>query len=118
MTYFTIEELSHSATAERKGIENAPHPEAIKMMNRLIDTTLNQAREKLGIPIKVNSGYRSPALNRIIGGAKNSYHMQGRAADLNAGTKQANLALYKILQKLPHIELINEKNATWIHVAF
>ncbi|MEF9923419.1 MAG: D-Ala-D-Ala carboxypeptidase family metallohydrolase [Muribaculaceae bacterium] len=117
MNYFTIEELSQSSTAIKEKIDNIPTVLAVRYMNRLIEKTLNPAREILGTPIKVNSGFRSLKLNSRIGGARNSYHLQGRAADLNAGSPKANIQLYNILQRLPHIELINEKNATWIHVA-
>lgn len=117
MNYFTIKELTKSSNAARLGIDNTPSAATVANLNNLIAKVLNPARKKLGCPIIVNSGYRSPALNLSVGGAKKSYHLQGRAADLNAGTKAQNRALYAILKELPHTELINEKDATWIHVA-
>lgn len=116
-SFFSIEELSASETAKRLGIDNTPSADAVKNMQRLINRVLDPARKALGMPITVNSGFRSPALNAAVGGAARSYHLSGRAADLNAGSRKLNLRLYDILKNLPHVELLNEQNATWIHVA-
>ena len=62
-------------------------------------------------PIIISSGYRCPALNKAVGGAKRSYHLQGRAADI---PYRRDWYLY-IRDHLPHTELINE--STWIHIA-
>lgn len=116
MKYFTIAELTHSDTAERENIANMPPKQAIANLQRLTTVTLDPAREQLGSPIRVNSGYRSPRLNRRVGGVADSLHMQGRAADLTTPSGQ-NRRLFAILQRLPHTELIWEKGGRWIHVA-
>ena len=77
---------------------------------------LDPARERLGAPIYVNSGYRNCAVNRLVGGARRSYHLQGRAADLDTRSGR-NAELMRILQSLPHIELLWEQGGRWIHVA-
>jgi uncharacterized protein YcbK (DUF882 family) len=117
-THFTIRELTKSATASRLGIDNTPPPEAIERMTTLINEVLEPARTQFGAPIYVNSGYRCTALNKAVGGAKRSYHLYGRAADLNTGSRVGNRRLYNILKSLPHCELIWERNGTWIHVAY
>ncbi|MCC8037005.1 MAG: D-Ala-D-Ala carboxypeptidase family metallohydrolase [Bacteroidales bacterium] len=117
MKYFTIKELTRSATADRLGIDNTPDATQVENLTRLVERVLDPAREAYGGPIRVNSGYRCPQLNSAVGGAKRSYHLQGRAADLNTGTRAGNLRLYKILQSLPRSELLWENNGTWIHVA-
>lgn len=117
MKYFNIAELTASPTASRNNIPNTPPDWAIENMKRLISIVLDPAREIYGAAISVNSGYRSPELNAKVGGARGSYHLQGRAADLTTGSKSGNIRLYGILSELPHIELINEQNGTWIHVA-
>lgn len=116
MSYFTISELTRSATAAREGIDNTPPQAAVDNMKRLINTVLNPARQQLNAPIYVNSGYRCPKLNRRVGGALRSYHLQGRAADLTTHPNR-NAELMAILRQLPHTELINEGNGAWIHVA-
>lgn len=117
MKYFTIQELSDSDTAVRMNIDNEPDKDAVENMRRLIDVVLDPARELLGVPIRVNSGYRSKMLNEEVGGVKQSYHLSGRAADITAGSVSANRRLFAILRKLPHKELIWEKGGIWIHVA-
>ncbi|MBR4708763.1 MAG: hypothetical protein IKP30_01460 [Bacteroidaceae bacterium] len=68
-------------------------------------------RAPSGVPIKINSGFRCQALNKAVGGAANSYHTKGRAADIPMHPGW----LAYIRDHLPHTELINE--GTWIHVA-
>lgn len=117
MKYFTIQELSNSDIASKMNIYNMPDKEAEKNMHKLVDLVLDPARELLGMPIRVNSGYRSKKLNDEVGGVKRSYHLFGRAADITAGSVSANRRLFAILRKLPHKELIWEKGGVWIHVA-
>jgi zinc D-Ala-D-Ala carboxypeptidase len=80
-THFSLEELTFSETAARKGIDNTPGPTELRNLKRLAQT-LEKLRSALGNkPIVVTSGYRSPALNAAIGGSKNSRHMLGLAVD-------------------------------------
>ncbi len=116
MKYFTIDELTASATAERFGIRNVPDAQQVSNLKRLGAEVLDKARERLGAPIYVNSGYRCRELNQRVGGARNSYHMQGRAADLDTRAG-LNRRLYDILATLPHTELLWEQGGRWIHVA-
>ena len=118
LSHFTINELTRSATARRLGIDNTPPQWAIINLSRLIDTVLDPARELLGAPIYINSGYRCEKLNKAVGGVPRSYHLAGRAADLTTGTIEGNRRLYQILKTLPHTELIWERGGTWIHVAY
>ena len=63
MKYFTIEELTASATAKRKGISNKPTADIVAALERLVENVLDPLREAWGAPIIVTSGYRSPKLN-------------------------------------------------------
>lgn len=118
VSHFTVAELTRSSTATRLHIDNTPPPEAVAHMERLIAEVLDPARDRLGSPIRVNSGFRCQELNRAVGGAPRSYHLQGRAADLTTGTREGNRMLFEILRTLPHRELIWEKGGVWIHVAY
>lgn len=117
MEYFSIEELEASATATKRGIKNKMPEAARENAERLIEMVLDPARRRFGKPIRVTSGYRCPLLNKAVGGARRSYHLQGRAADLVTESIQENQRLYGILQLLPHRELIWEQGGRWIHVA-
>lgn len=117
MKYFTIDELSYSAVAVSRGLENRPDSEAVRNLIRLVDKVLDPARVRLGAPVTVTSGYRSAEVNKLVGGVANSYHLTGRAADLTTGSIEGNRRLMEILKRLPHCELIWEHGGLWIHVA-
>lgn len=124
MKYFTIDELCASDTAERKKIDNTPNADARLRMQRLIEQLLDPIRAAWGAPITVNSGYRSPALNRAVGGVATSQHVKGEAADITVGSTAENKRLFdKIveLQKAGRIafdQLIDESNYAWVHVSY
>ncbi len=118
MKYFTIEELCNSTTAKQKGIDNSPSPEIEKKLTALTDDLLDPIREKWGSAIFVNSGYRCEALNSAVGGAKNSQHMSGEAADLYVGSKEKNKNLFEMIQTyFDFDQLINEYDYSWVHVS-
>mgnify|MGYP003594600217 FL=1 len=120
MVNFTIQELTASPTAKAEKINNNPTPEAVENLKLLVDMVLDPLRDVYGKPIRVNSGYRSPALNRVLKGSKTSQHMKGQAADITAGSKQENKKLFDLAQKLnlPFCQLIDEKNFTWVHISY
>jgi uncharacterized protein YcbK (DUF882 family) len=120
MKYFTIKELCKSSTAIQRKIDNTPNSEIIKNLEKLVDFILDPLREKYGKPIKVNSGYRCPALNKAVGGSKTSHHMTGLAADITVGSPTKNKALFDLIIKmdLPYDQVIDEKNFRWVHVSY
>ena len=114
---FTLEELLSSQTALRRGIKNVPTPDEVLNLHRLATTLLEPIRALLGVPLHVDSGYRSPVLNAMIGGAKDSAHLDGRAADLVPIGMGLREAFDKIrASALPLDQIIIECGA-WIHVA-
>ena len=120
--YFTINELTKSATAQRLHIDNNPTQEVKDNLNALIDNVLDPLRELYGKPIIVNSGYRCTKLNKAIGGAKNSQHLVGQASDIRTvqNTKESNKQLFELIKnsKLPFDQLINEYDYNWVHVSY
>lgn len=120
MKYFTIKELCKSSTATQKGIDNTPNSEIVSNLKNLVEHILDPLREKYGKPILVNSGYRSPALNKAVNGSKTSQHMKGLAADITAGSVSKNKILFNLVQELdlPFDQLIDEKKLKWIHVSY
>lgn len=119
MRYFTIAELCRSSHAEVHGIDNNP-TEAVRLsLERLVDRVLDPVRERYGAPIRINSGYRCPAVNRLVGGAATSQHTLGEAADLNTGSRSGNIKLYQIIKEnLVFDQLINEHDFSWVHVSY
>lgn len=120
MKYFTIKELCQSSTATQKGIDNTPNSEIVSNLEQLVDKVLDPLREEFGESIIVNSGYRSPALNKAVKGAANSQHVFGQAADITTNSKVGNKRLFTLAQTLdlPFDQLIDEKNYSWIHISY
>lgn len=127
MKYFTMRELTHSATAQRLGINNEP-TEAVKAnLTALVEHILDPLREAWGAPIVVTSGYRSPALNKAVHGAASSQHVIGQAVDIHtvSDRPEENRKLLDLIIKigLPFDKLINEypnrkMQPDWIHVSY
>lgn len=120
MKYFTIAEMTRSDTADRLGIDNRLPKDLLPNVENLITEVLDPLREWYGKPITVNSGFRSPALNKAVGGSATSDHMQGRAADITGGSPAENKKLFNLVQSLglPFDQLIDEKNFAWVHVSY
>ena len=119
MRHFTIAELTRSATARRLGIDNTPPASAVKALTALVDDVLDPLRDAWGGPIRVNSGYRCPELNKAVGGTPSSQHQHGEAADITVGSCSANRRLLALIKRLdlPVDQCIDEKGCRWIHVS-
>lgn len=121
--HFTLGELIRSETAERKGIDNTPPDDVIPKLQRLCEQVLEPVRAAFGRPFRPNSGYRSPALNREIGGSEKSQHCLGEAVDIEvAGVSNYELARW-IEANLEFDQLIlecyrpGEPASGWVHVS-
>lgn len=114
---FSLEELTASETAERAGIDNTPSPEVIAQLT-ILAAGLEKIRSVLGFPVHINSGYRCPALNQAVGGAANSQHMLGQAADLICPSYGPPVAICRLIinSQIAFDQLILEY--TWVHVSF
>ena len=118
--HFSWEEAARSATAEAKGIDNTIPLEYRANVQRVADF-METVRALLGgMPLKVNSWYRCPALNKAIGGSPKSMHMKGLAIDFEP-TAIPNRKAFETLAKLDldFDQLIHERTrggAAWIHL--
>lgn len=123
---FSLEELTRSNTAERRGINNAPTAEHIHNLAALCENVLQPLRDKLRKSIRVNSGYRSEKLNTAIGGSKTSEHSLGKAADIKLvidGENKSEILYLTILEMgIPFRQMIwefgDENTPSWIHISF
>ena len=122
--HFTIEEMYASDTAKAKGINNKPNVQQMINLVYLCAYVLEPLRVAMGEPIKIGSGFRSAALNKVVGGAWNSQHTKGQAADLciDGDLKKGRRWFEYIKNHLPFDQLIWEKNpktgSYWVHVSF
>lgn len=78
---FRLSEFTRSSAAAERGLPNAPSPEEIEALRALCTDLLQPLRSWFG-PIRVTSGYRSPAVNAAVGGVVISAHLTGDAADI------------------------------------
>jgi zinc D-Ala-D-Ala carboxypeptidase len=119
--HFTLKEMTMSTTAMRLGIDNTPSAESIQSMSLLAERVLEPVREYIGEPIKISSGYRSPELNKKVGGSKTSQHCLGEAADIVCQNKN-NEMFYFIKNNLEFDQLIwefgDEHEPDWVHVSY
>jgi hypothetical protein len=118
--HFTLAELTGSDTAVRRGLDNTPPPDVLHNLG-LLAQQLEKVRVLLeNKPVIVTSGYRSPHLNRVVGGAKNSAHISGLAADIKVPDYGTPLQVCRLLESyadtLGYDQLIQEGN--WTHIAF
>lgn len=115
--HFTLEELTFSQTAQRKGIDNAPSIEIVAHLTTLAEG-LEKVRSLLGEPIHITSGYRCQLLNAAIGGARHSAHMAGYAADFVCPGFGSPLQIVKAIAQsdIAFDQCIQE--GTWVHISF
>tara|TARA_Y100000356_G_scaffold62009_1_gene50531 strand:- start:117 stop:584 length:468 start_codon:yes stop_codon:yes gene_type:complete len=117
---FVLSEITRSNTATRLGITNEPSKKHLENMQVLITELIQPMRNALG-PIRISSGYRSPQLNRAIGGSSKSQHCKGQALDLQfwKDGKMCNQEIYQWVLKsgLQFDQMINEFDFAWIHIS-
>lgn len=122
--FFTISELCRSDSARKHNIDNTPTDDVRKRLETLITRLLDPVRRRWGFPIRVTSGFRSPELNRKVGGAAGSQHLRGEAADITAGDLEKNKRLFGMIIEMQRAgeivfdQLIDEKGYLWLHISF
>lgn len=120
---FKLNELIYSSTAEVNRINNYPSPVEIDNLRALCENILQPIRDKWGSPLYVNSGYRSPILNRKVAGAPTSYHCSGNAVDITTRDTKKNKELFNMIvdmiknKEITVGELIDEHRYSWLHIS-
>lgn len=117
----TLQEATKSNTATRLGIDNTPPPAIIERMVETAEKIFQPLRDAVG-PIRVSSFYRSPDLNRAIGGSKSSQHCKGEAIDMQ-GITASNKELFNQACDLEDFDQIIWEFGTleepdWVHVSY
>ncbi len=119
--HFTLEEFSFSSTAKSRGINNTVPLQFIPSLRNLCEKVLEPLREQVKEPVIISSGYRCPALNRVVGGSNTSQHMKGEACDIYVEDVQKLRKWFAILMDGDFDQLIFERNRKtgrcWIHVS-
>ena len=114
---FTLDEMTISQTAARRGIPNDPPPSVIANLRTLCEEVLEPVRVHFDRPVIVSSGYRSPALNVAIGGSRTSQHCLGEAADFTVPCVKLIDLAQLMHRNLNYDQLIYEFGR-WLHVSY
>jgi len=121
---FTLAEMVKSDTALRHDMDNTPGEKEIESLKRLAEKVLQPVRDSYQKGVKVNSGYRAPAVNQKVGGSPTSDHCKGQAADIEIpGVANADLAKW-ITENLDFTQVILEfytpgvPDSGWVHVSY
>lgn len=115
--HFTLEEFTHSDIAVRKGMDNTPDPDTLEVLKQTA-AKLEDIRSLLGVPIHINSGFRSLKVNSAVGGSVSSQHCKGEAVDFIApqfGTPQ-EICRAILDSTIEFDQLIHE--GAWVHISF
>jgi hypothetical protein len=118
--HFTLEEFTRSDKARELRINNTPAPTIVANLRRLAKFNELVRLELKGAAMVISSGYRCPALNRAVGGAANSAHLDGLACDFKAPAFGTPMAICQALERstLQFDQLIYERvgGAVWVHL--
>lgn len=121
--HFTVEELTASPTAKAKGIANVPTAEHLANMKYCCEKILEPVRTHFGKPVKINSSYRCPALNKAVGGSTTSQHVNGQAIDFEIEGISNKVLADWVSENLEFDQVILEfyvdgdKNSGWVHAS-
>lgn len=117
--HITFNEATKSPTAIRNGIKNEPNAQELSNMKLVAEKCFEPLREWYGKPIKVNSFFRCEKLNTLVKGSKTSQHVEGKAIDMDAGSKQENKKIFEWCKaNLVFDQIINEYDYSWIHISY
>lgn len=121
--HISLAEATRSQTATRLGISNTPDEETLKRMKLVAEKCFEPIRKWYGRPITVSSFYRSPELNKAIGGSKTSQHTKGEAIDIDTGDNAENKKILEWARaNLEFDQLLweygNAEGPDWVHISF
>ena len=122
--HISYKEGVYSRTATRLGIKNNPNADQMKNMILIAEEVFEPLRTYVGGPIKINSFFRSPELNKAIGGSTKSQHCHGQAIDLDDTFGRAtNAEMFEFIKKHLDFDQIiwefgNDENPDWVHVSY
>ena len=122
--HISYKEGVRSNTATRRGIDNTPNDEQLDCMEKIAEEVFEPLRAYVGGPIKINSFFRCPELNKAIGGSSKSQHCKGQAVDIDdTFGRCTNAEMYHFIKEnLDFDQMIwefgDDANPDWVHVSY
>jgi hypothetical protein len=122
--HISYKEGVRSNTATRLGIDNTPNNEQLDNMEIVAEEVFEPLRAYVGGPIKINSFFRCPELNKAIGGSSKSQHCKGQAMDIDdTFGRMTNAEMYHFIKEhLDFDQMIwefgDDDNPDWVHVSY
>ena len=122
--HISYKEGVYSRTATRLGIKNNPNAEQMENMIAIAEEVFEPLRAYVGGPIKINSFFRSPELNKAIGGSTKSQHCHGQAIDLDdTFGRCTNAEMFEFIKEHLDFDQIiwefgDDENPDWVHVSY
>ena len=122
--HISQKEGTYSNTATRRGIDNTPKTEQMVNMKRIAENIFEPLRQWVGGPIKINSFFRCPELNKAIGGSSKSQHCKGQAIDIDDtfGVVSNADMYYWVKNHLNFDQMIwefgDDDNPNWVHISY
>ncbi len=113
-----------SNTANRMGIDNIPNEEQLKNMKIIAEKLFEPIRAFMGRPIRINSFFRCPELNKAIGGSPYSQHCKGQAMDIDIpyGDNPNAQIYHYVKDNLDYDQMIwefgDDNNPNWVHISY
>jgi len=123
--HFNLKEFTKSETAIRKRIDNTPNADHAQNLKNVCEKILEPVRRHFNKPVRINSGYRGPALNSAVGGSSKSQHCNGEAVDFEIdGLANPELAKW-VSENCEFDQIILEfydpkegPNSGWVHASY
>jgi len=122
--HISYREGVYSTTAKRLGLDNTPDDEQLNNMELIAHEIFEPLRTYVGGPIKINSFFRSPKLNKAIGGSSKSQHCKGQAMDIDdTFGRMTNAEMYYFIKDHLDFDQIiwefgDDDNPDWVHVSY
>ena len=122
--HISYREGVYSTTAKRLGLDNTPNNEQLNNMELIAHEVFEPLRTYVGGPIKINSFFRCPELNKAIGGSSKSQHCKGQAMDIDdTYGRMTNAEMYHFIKEhLDFDQMIwefgDDDNPDWVHVSY
>lgn len=114
--HFTLEELTYSDISIRHNLDNSPSGNVVINLTRLAKF-LENVRALFAKPIHINSAYRSPIVNKLLGSKPTSQHCIGCAADIRIDGLTPDSIVKSIINSTIEYDQVIREFDSWVHIS-